>query len=151
MYKKKVKSCAGPTIIKVTIKKIEKPVDTAKVAALPTINKSRLWERSQKVLKELKKIPVIKKQQPLVIGISKTLQELYPQIPKRLINTAMYIHTHSKNYLKNLSSGQPRVYLDGTVAQSVDSYGMNQAKFILKSFRRRSKGVQSTHSCHSQR
>jgi len=120
-YKKIKKS---PVIINATIDKIV--VDVKKVV------KPNHIQRAKEFLIHLRKyFNVFKKYQPLMIGVVKDLSPIFPEIPKRVINTALHLHTNSKKYLKNIAKGYDRVDLSGQVVSKTDKVSIQKAKKSL--------------------
>ncbi len=98
--------------------------------------------RSEQFLTELKKkYPVIAQNYPLEIGVSKKLQSLHPEMANRIVNTAMYIHTHSELYVEFLSKGMGRFDLEGNFVSSIDGVGQQQATELLAEIRRNKKSI----------
>lgn len=119
---KKVKK--PPVIINATINKIV--VDVKKVA------KPNHIQRAKEFLTHLRKyFNVFQKYQPLMIGVVKDLAPIFPEIPKRVINTALHLHTNSKKYLKNIAKGYDRVDLCGQVVSKTDKVSIQKAKKSL--------------------
>jgi ProP effector len=126
MYKKKPKKAPEPTVLKAVITKPDKPKPKIQDKT------SALWKRASAVLDNLKVLyPVLSKHCPLCIGISKVLHQNHRDTPTRLINTALYIHTNSDFYLKNLIKSKDRFNLDGQLVEPVDDVGKEKAKILL--------------------
>jgi sRNA-binding protein len=119
---KKVKK--PPVVIHATINKIV--VDVKKVT------KPNHIQRAKEFLTHLRKyFNVFQKYQPLMIGVAKDLAPIFPEIPKRVINTALYLHTNSKKYLKNIAKGYDRLDLCGQVVSKTDKVSIQKAKKSL--------------------
>lgn len=119
---KKIKK--PPVIINATINKIV--VDVKKVV------KPNHIQRAKEFLTHLRKyFTVFQKYQPLMIGVVKDLSPIFPEIPKRVINTALHLHTNSKKYLKNIAKGYDRVDLSGQVVSKTDKVSIQKAKKSL--------------------
>lgn len=119
---KKIKK--PPVIINATINKIV--VDVKKVV------KPNHIQRAKEFLTHLRKyFNVFQKYQPLMIGVVKDLAPIFPEIPKRVINTALHLHTNSKKYLKNIAKGYDRVDLCGQVISKTDKVSIQKAKKSL--------------------
>lgn len=119
---KKIKK--PPVIINATINKIV--VDVKKVV------KPNHIQRAKEFLTHLRKyFNVFQKYQPLMIGVVKDLSPIFPEIPKRVINTALHLHTNSKKYLKNIAKGYDRVDLCGQVVSKTDKVSIQKAKKSL--------------------
>lgn len=119
---KKIKK--PPVIINATINKIV--VDVKKVV------KPNHIQRAKEFLTHLRKyFNVFQKYQPLMIGVVKDLSPIFPEIPKRVINTALHLHTNSKKYLKNIAKGYDRVDLSGQVVSKTDKVSIQKAKKSL--------------------
>lgn len=129
-------------------RKRKKEVTTAKPAIVASVSKKPTLKlktpktpvpkampiRAREFLNVLKKdFPVIKTSQPLSLGVGKQLHEWYPQQPNRVINSALYLHTHHHQYLKNLTiQGSPRYNLDGLVEGEIDGIAAHQAYTMLQ-------------------
>lgn len=57
--------------------------------------------------------------QPLAIGIDKQVIASQPDINRKLLRSALGIHTKSLRYLKTLQNAQTRFNLDGSAATEV--------------------------------
>ena len=108
---------AMPNKIVVDVKKVAKPNHI---------------QRAKEFLTHLRKyFNVFQKYQPLMIGVVKDLAPIFPEIPKRVINTALHLHTNSKKYLKNIAKGYDRVDLCGQVVSKTDKVSIQKAKKSL--------------------
>lgn len=137
MYHKKQKKLVEPTVLKVTVKKVEKPKIKIK-------KPSALYVRGMELLKQMKKeFPVLRCYKPLIIGISHFLHERYPNTPKRVINTALHIHTCNERYLTNLVKGIGRFDLDGNKQESVDEEASKKAEDQLMQLKQKIKNVRA--------
>jgi hypothetical protein len=97
--------------------------------------------RAEQFLTELKKqYPVIAQNYPLEIGVAKKLQETHTDVARRIVNTAMYIHTHSELYVEFLSKGMGRFDLTGKFVASIDNIGQQNALDLLAEIRKNKKG-----------
>lgn len=77
-------------------------------------------QTARSLLKSLQQsFPVIRDSQPLAIGIDKQVIAQQPDINRKLLRTALGIHTKSLNYLKSLQSASSRFNLDGSTAGEV--------------------------------
>ena len=128
MAYKKIKKSSNTTINKVIVevKKVPKPNHI---------------QRAKEFLLHLRKhFNVFQKNQPLMIGVDKELVTVFPETPKRVINSALHLHTNSKKYLKNMSKGYDRVDLSGQVVSVLDKVCVQKAKKSLtKLFKREEK------------
>lgn len=127
-HKKKVTSAKPAIVASITKKPILK-LKTPKIPVLKTMS-----VRAREFLNVLKKdFPVIKASQPLSLGVGKQLHGLYPQQSNRVINSALYLHTHHHPYLKNLTiQGSPRYNLDGIIEGEIDGIAAHQAYTMLQ-------------------
>lgn len=113
-----------PVVINATIHKV--------VVEVKKIPKPNHIQRAKEFLTHLRKhFNVFQKYQPLMIGVAKELTPIFPEIPKRVINTALHLHTNSKKYLKNVSKGFDRVDLSGQVISTIDKVSIQKAKKSL--------------------
>lgn len=129
-------------------KKRKKEVTPAKPAIVASITKKPILKlktpktpvpktlpvRAREFLTVLKKTYfVIKTSQPLSLSVGKQLHGLYPQQSNRVINSALYLHTHHHQYLKNLTiQGSPRYNLDGIIEGEIDGIAAHQAYTMLQ-------------------
>jgi sRNA-binding protein len=117
------------------IKKVQTTVVNVVVTKATTVTEvkpSNHVQRSKDLLKHLNKhFAVFQKYQPLVIGVNKELCEIFPELSKRVVNTALHLHTQSKKYLKNVAKGQDRVNLCGQFMAKTDKVSIKQAKQTL--------------------
>lgn len=63
--------------------------------------------------------PVLRDCLPLAIGIDKQLIVIQPEISRKLLRSALGMHTKSLRYLKSLQSAGTRFNLDGSAADAV--------------------------------
>jgi ProP effector len=71
---------------------------------------------ARNVLKQLQQeFQVIRDCQPLAIGIDKQVIAQQPDISRKLLRSALGMHTKSTAYLKNLQNAKERFNLDGSV------------------------------------
>lgn len=120
-YKKAKKP---PVVIHATINKA--------VVEVKKIPKPNHIQRAKEFLTHLRKyFNVFQKYQPLMIGVAKELTPIFPETPKRVINTALHLHTNSKKYLKNVSKGFDRVDLSGQIITTIDKVSIQKAKKSL--------------------
>lgn len=118
-YKKKSKP-KEKTVLKVLIKRVEKP-------------KLSLAKRASNFLNKLKQdFKIISDNLPLELGVTKKLYAIYYDTPHRVINTALYQHTKSRPYLLNLSKQEERFKLCGESASNVDEQAKKLATTALK-------------------
>lgn len=120
---------------KLTYKKLKKSpnVTIQKVIVdVKKIIKPNHIQRSKEFLLHLRKyFNVFQKYQPLMIGVAKELALIFPETPKRVVNTALHLHTNSRKYLKNLSKGVNRVDLSGQIISEIDKVAIQKAKKSL--------------------
>lgn len=113
-----------PVVINATIHKA--------VVEVKKIPKPNHIQRAKEFLMHLRRyFNVFQKYQPLMIGVTKELTPIFPETSKRVINTALNLHTNSKKYLKNVSKGFDRVNLSGQVVSTVDKVSIQKAKKSL--------------------
>lgn len=85
------------------------------------------------LLKELHdKFAVFRECKPLAIGIDKQLVARIPEINRKLLRTALGIHTNSLRYLKAMEKAKVRVDLDGNSADEVPETHRTHASRILR-------------------
>lgn len=72
------------------------------------------------LLKELReKFAVFRDYMPLAIGIDKQLRARLPDLDRKLLRSALGIHTNSLQYLKGMEKATVRFDLDGNTADDV--------------------------------
>ena len=137
-YKKKTKQSAVIAAAVIVVPKpVEvKPVEVKPVTPVTTITPEKVDKncvlRARAFLLELKTQYILfRKYMPLGMGIEKELHEKFPHQSKRIINTALYLHTHNHNYLKRLQEGNSRFNLEGAVISAVDDTAKQLAKQSL--------------------
>ena len=85
--------------------------------------------------------PVIAQCLPLEIGVVKKLYDVYHTTSRRIINTALYIHTHSEMYVEFLSKGQGRFDLAGQFVSPIDEEGQEKALLLLSQIQKKKKDL----------
>jgi len=136
-YKKKPKKeLTTPVILravvvkKVVVKEVQQKV---KVESLIT--------RARSCLKQLKATHgVFKQAVPLELGIAKAIYQFYPQYPHRVVNSALYLHTHNVKYLNNLIKQEIRYSLKGEEISTIDTASKEAAKATLQQIKIIKKG-----------
>lgn len=87
----------------------------------------------REMLAELgEKFAVFRDHLPLAIGISQQLAGLYPQVEAKLLKTALFRHTSSVRYLKNMEKATQRHDLEGKPAGEVSEEHRQHASQTLK-------------------
>ncbi len=76
--------------------------------------------------------PVLRDCLPLAIGIDKQLFALKPEISRKLLRSALGVHTKSVRYLKALQIATTRYNLDGSNADEVTEEQRNLAAQTLR-------------------
>ena len=94
---------------------------------------------AKETLKDLQQaFPVIRDCQPLAIGIDKQVLAQQPEINRKMLRSALGMHTKSLAYLKNLQNAATRFNLDGTPADAVsDEQRALAAKTLHEFFKKR--------------
>ena len=135
-YKKKNKKTE--VVINAAVVAVAKPIVVPPTVVTPppkaTTEKAEKNSilRARAFLLELKTQYILfRKHMPLSVGIEKELYAKFPQQSKRIINTALYLHTHNHRYLKKLQESTSRFNLEGTVASTVDTAAKQIAKDTL--------------------
>lgn len=91
------------------------------------------YQDARKLLKELQeKFAVFRDCQPLAIGIDKQVIAQMPEVSRKLLRTALGIHTHSLRYLKEMEKATMRHNLDGSAADEVTEEHRAHAGVSLK-------------------
>ena len=78
------------------------------------------------------KFQVFRDHLPLAIGISQQLAGLYPQVEAKLLKTALFRHTNSVRYLKNMEKATQRHDLEGQATGEVTEEHRQHAATLLK-------------------
>lgn len=85
------------------------------------------------LLKELQdNFPVFAECLPLAIGIDKQLFAQRPDVSRKMLRTAMGMHTNSLRYLKSMEKATVRFNLDGSQADEVSEEHRAHAATTLK-------------------
>ncbi len=85
------------------------------------------------LLKELQgKFAVFREYMPLAIGIDKQLRARLPELDRKVLRTALGIHTNSLRYLKGMEKATVRFDLDGNTADEVAETHRAHASEILR-------------------
>ncbi len=85
------------------------------------------------LLKELQgKFTVFREYMPFAIGIDKQLRARLPELDRKVLRTALGIHTNSLRYLKGMEKATVRFDLDGNTADEVAETHRAHASEILR-------------------
>lgn len=99
----------------------------ANAAPTPSVNAARA------LLKELEAgFPAFRDCLPLAIGIDKQLLARLPELDRKVLRTALRMHTHSLRYLKGMEKAALRFDLDGQAGDAVDEAHRAHASEILR-------------------
>ncbi|MDO8933896.1 MAG: ProQ/FINO family protein [Rhodocyclaceae bacterium] len=78
------------------------------------------FQTARALLKEFQeKFAVFRDAKPLAIGIDKQILERLPELDRKVLRTALRLHTGSVRYLKEMAKATARVDLDGNPAGEV--------------------------------
>jgi ProP effector len=92
-----------------------------------------VFSTPRELLAELaEKFAVFRDHLPLAIGISQQLAGLYPQVEAKLLKTALFRHTNSVRYLKNMEKATQRHDLEGQATGEVTEEHRQHAATLLK-------------------
>lgn len=101
-------------------------------SAKPTPATPNAVEAARALLKDFQeKFAVFRDHQPLAIGIDKQLLARLPDLDRKLLRTALRIHTNSTPYLKAMGKATVRFDLDGNAADEVSEAHRNHATTTL--------------------
>ena len=90
-------------------------------------------QSARTLLKELQgKFAVFREYMPLAIGIDKQLRARLPELDRKVLRTALGIHTNSLRYLKGMEKATVRFDLDGNTADEVAETHRAHASEILR-------------------
>ena len=90
-------------------------------------------QTARSLLKQLQQqFPAFRDSLPLSIGIDKQIIAQMPGIDKKLMRTALGIHTGSQRYLRVMEKATVRHDLDGTAGAEVTDVHRKHAKEVLK-------------------
>lgn len=135
-FKKPKKQVTAPIILRAVVVK-KQVVKEDK----PVIKVESLITRAKNCLKKLKtNHGVFKQAVPLEIGIAKEIYSQYPQYPHRVINSALYLHTHNIRYLNNLIKQDIRYSLKGEEITTIDASSKDVAKEVIQQIKTLKKG-----------
>lgn len=85
------------------------------------------------VLKRLQEAsPTFRDCKPLALGIDKAIHARFPEFERKLVRTAMRMHTASTRYLKAVEKATERFDLEGNVAGEVTEEHRSHAAQTLK-------------------
>lgn len=91
------------------------------------------FQSARTLIKELQeKFNVFRDFLPLAIGIDKQLFGQRPDVSRKVLRTALGIHTNSLRYLKAMEKATVRFNLDGTEADQVTEVHRAHATTMLK-------------------
>ena len=95
-------------------------------------------ESPRTLLKDLQeKFSVFGECQPLAIGIDKQLFAQRPDVSRKMLRTALGIHTNSLRYLKAMEKGTARFNLDGSQADEVtEKHRVHAANTLKERFKK---------------
>jgi ProP effector len=98
-----------------------------------TTNSSNAFQSARTLLKEFQeKFAVFHQCLPLTIGIDKQLIARLPELDRKVLRTALGMHTNSLRYLKSMANATVRFDLDGNAAGEVTEVHRLHASKILK-------------------
>ena len=90
-------------------------------------------QKARVLLKEFQeKFAVFREYMPLAIGIDKQLLAQLPELDRKVLRTALGIHTNSTRYLKVMSKATVRVDLEGKDADEVTDVHRTYATKALR-------------------
>jgi len=90
-------------------------------------------QTARTLLKELQeKFAVFREYMPLAIGIDKQLRARLPELDRKVLRSALGIHTNSLRYLKGMEKATVRFDLDGNTADEVTDTHRAHASEILR-------------------
>ena len=85
------------------------------------------------LLKEFQeKFAVFREYMPLAIGIDKQIMARYPELNRKLLRTALGLHTNSLRYLKVMEKAAVRFDLDSNTADPVSEAHRAHATKVLR-------------------
>jgi ProP effector len=91
------------------------------------------FQSARLLLKEFQeKFAVFRDCMPLAIGIDKQLIARLPQLDRKVLRTALGIHTNSLRYLRVMAKATVRLDLDGNTAGEVTETHRTHASTILQ-------------------
>jgi len=95
-------------------------------------------QTARDLLKALQQqFPVLRDYAPLAIGIDKQLLAQQPDINRKLLRSALGMHTKSVRYLKALQAATVRLNLDGSNADAVSDEQRELAANLLREYFKR--------------
>lgn len=95
-------------------------------------------QTARALIKELQeKFAVFRDCQPLAIGIDKQLLARLPELERKVLRTALGIHTNSLRYLKVMEKATTRFDLDGNAAAEVtETHRAHAAETMRERFKK---------------
>lgn len=69
---------------------------------------------------------------PLQLEVNKVLHKVYPTVPHKIINMALYYHTSSIGYLENIHKGYGRFTIDKQFVDNISDEDREKATTLLK-------------------
>lgn len=69
---------------------------------------------------------------PLQVEVNKVLHRMYPAVPHKIINMALYYHTSSIGYLENIHKGYGRFTIDKQFVDNISDEDREKATTLLK-------------------
>lgn len=90
-------------------------------------------QHARQLLKKLQDTyPVFRDGLPLAIGIDKQLLARLPSLDRKVLRTALGMHTHSLRYLKIMERATVRYDLDGRPADEIPTTHRSHASELIK-------------------
>ena len=105
-------------VVKATV--VRPNTEASKTPVAEKLAQTSLEVRAKAFLETLRKNHVaIAEMLPLQIQVNKVLHELYPTIPHKVINTALYYHTSCIGYLEQIHRGFGRFTVDKVFVENI--------------------------------
>ena len=90
-------------------------------------------ERAKQFLTYLRKNhTALAKLLPLQLEVNKVVQDLYPTVPNKVINMALYYHTSCLGYTENIVRGYGRFTIDEVFVEDISDEDRETALTLLK-------------------
>lgn len=112
---------------------VTRPAIKESTVPVPSVLEGKAMERARAFLDVLRKNHIaIAELLPLQREVNKVLHPMYPTIPHKIINSALYFHTSSIGYIENIYKGFGRFTVDKIFVESISDEDREKATVLLK-------------------
>ncbi|MDR0997284.1 MAG: ProQ/FINO family protein [Zoogloeaceae bacterium] len=110
----------------------ETPTDAPPAFALPALPDEAKNDPKALLTWLRANVPAFKDTLPLAIGTDRVLKQALPEVSKKILRTALALHTHSTRYLKATLNAETRFHLDATPGGELPDSHKEHARELLK-------------------